>query len=192
VAARTETTAATRRAIVGAARELLAAGDWARFTLEAVAGAAGVTRVTVYNQVGSKHGLLDAVLTDLVGHARMDRLLADSKALEPAAARTFVVRRTCRFWHAERAVLRPLYGLAAVDRGIAANLERREGWRREQFDTLLHRLAPGGALPLPRATVLAGLVGVTSFPAYDRLGELADHPVRAAALVDHLVAGLTG
>jgi AcrR family transcriptional regulator len=192
VAVRAETTAATRRAIVGAARELLAAGDWARFTLEAVAGAAGVTRVTVYNQVGSKHGLLDAVLTDLVGRARMDRLVTDSQSLAPAAARTFVVRRTCRFWHAERAVLRPLFGLAAVDRGIADNLERRERWRGEQFGALLDRLAPGGDLPLPRDSVLAGMVAVTSFPAYDRLGALADHPVRAAALVDHLVAGLTG
>jgi AcrR family transcriptional regulator len=195
---RAATTAATRRAIIDAGRRLLAAGDWRGFTLDAVAAAAGVTRVTVYNQVHSKSGLLDAVLTDLTERAGMDQLLTATKAMPAEDARAYVVERTCRFWHAERSVLRPLFGLSAVDRDIAANLTQREQWRTDQLDRLLDRLAderPVAPPPLnlmPRSHVLAGLVAVTSFPAYDALGPLADDPTAAADIVNHLALSLTG
>ena len=179
------TTAATREAVVAATRALLAEGDWQRFTLDAVAKAAGVTRVTVYNQVRSKAGLLDAVLTDVAGRAGMDQLLTDTGDRTGREALAFVVERTCAFWHAERAVLRPLFGLAAIDPDIAANLERRERWRTDQLDRLLDRLV----YVLPRPTVLAGLAAVTSFPTYAALGPL--DPETAADLVFRLATGLT-
>jgi hypothetical protein len=152
-----------------------------------------VTRVTVYNQVASKTGLLDAVLTDLTERAGMDRLLTDAQELTATRARTFVVEQTCRFRHAQRAVLRPLFGLAAIDADIAANLAQREQWRTGQFDVLLDRLAAesGRAPRLPRHVVLAGLRSVTSFPAYDALDGVADNVATAAELIDSLAAALT-
>jgi AcrR family transcriptional regulator len=169
-------TAATRQAILDAARGLLATGG--PFSLEAVAAAAGVTRVTVYNQVGSRDGLLDAVLTELTGRAGMDRLLTATRDdADPLAG---VVRRTCRFWHAERPVLRPLFAMAVTEPALAANLARREGWRRDQFASLT------GA----GADALSGIVAVTSFPAYDSLGSLAAHPRKAAAIVLRMVRAL--
>src|SRR3954454_22216591 len=134
---RAAATAATRQAVIAAARELLATVPWREFTLEAVATRAGVTRVTVYNQVRNKAGLLDAVLTELTSRAGMDQLLTDSRELARDEALAFVIGQTCRFWHGERAVLRPLFGLAAVDAGIAAHLAGREDRRREQFRRLL-------------------------------------------------------
>ena len=167
--------AVTRQAILDAARGLLESGGC---TLEAVAAAAGVTRVTVYNQVGSRDGLLDAVLTDLTGRAGMDRLLTATRGdTDPLAG---VIRRTCRFWHGERPVLRPLFAMAAAEPALAANLARREGWRRDQFAKLV-----GGD-----ADTLSGIVAVPSFPAYDALGVLADHPRRAAAVVLRMVRAL--
>jgi AcrR family transcriptional regulator len=190
---RAATTAATHRAIVEAARELLATRQWREFTLDAVAQRAGVTRVTVYNQVRSKQGLLDAVLADVTHRAGMDQLLTDTEDLAAADARRFVIERTCRFWHAQRDVLRPLFGLAAVDRQIAATLAQREEWRGDQIRRLVRRLAdlPRGSTFGP-AVVVAGVVALTSFPTYDGLGPLADDPAGAAALIDHLVASLTG
>ena len=191
---RAASTAATRHAVITAARDLLAEGPWSGFTLEAVAARAGVTRVTVYNQVASKAGLLDAVLTDLAERAGMDRLLTSTQEMTAAQARTFVIEQTCRFWHAERAVLRPLFGLAAIDRDIAANLARREQWRTDQFDALLSRLAAqdGPEPRLPRDVLLAGLRAMTSFPTYDALGAVADDPAAAAELIGRLVISLTG
>jgi AcrR family transcriptional regulator len=190
---RAGSTAATRRAVIDAARSLIAQGPWSTFTLEAVAARAGVTRVTVYNQFSSKAGLLDAVLTELTERAGMDRLLTSTKEMDEAGAQAFVVEQTCRFWHAERAVLRPLFGLAAIDPDIAAGLARREQWRTDQFDELLERRAAreGRARRSDLDEVLAGLRAVTSFPAYDALGHLADDPAAAAALIGRLVACLT-
>jgi AcrR family transcriptional regulator len=191
---RAAATEATRRTIVAAARDLLATRQWQHFTVEAVAQRAGVTRVTVYNQVRSKRGLLEAVLTDLTERAQMDQLLGDTQHLTATDARTAIVRRTCHFWHAERDVLRPLFGLAAADQDVAAVLEQREHWRQNQLQRLLERLAAEAAPPATFAPgdVLAAAVAATSFPMYDHLGPLADSPERAAQVIDHLVRSLTG
>jgi AcrR family transcriptional regulator len=191
---RAEATAATRRGIIDAARELLATRQWQQFTVEGVAGRAGVTRVTVYNQVGSKRGLLDAVLADLTERAGMDLLLTDTQHLGAAEACTVIVRRTCRFWHAERRLLRPLFGLAGADQEVASILAQREEWRGDQMRHLVRRLAAEAttAPPFDQQEVLAGVIALTSFPAYDALGAVADHPDRAALLVNHLLRSLTG
>jgi len=191
---RAASTAATRRAIIEAGRELLATREWRNFTLEAVAAKAGVTRVTVYNQVRSKYGLLDAVLTEVTERAGMDQLLTTTRDLDATAARLAIVEQTCRFWHAERDVLRPLFGLAAVDQEVAETLAQREQWRRDQLEKLLDRLVEEAPTVrrFGRPALLAGVVAVTSFPTYDALGELADDPVAAAELIDHLVVSLTG
>jgi AcrR family transcriptional regulator len=183
---RAATTEATRRTIIAAARDLLAERRWPDFTIEAVARRAGVTRVTVYNQVGSKAGLLEAVLTGLTERARMDQLLTDTEKLTPAEACAAVALRTCRFWHAERAVLRPLHGLASIDEVIGAELARREAWRREQLRHLLERLTGDKSTD----DALAAALAVTSFSTYDQLGHLADDPDRASVLITRLLGAL--
>jgi AcrR family transcriptional regulator len=179
---RTESTAATRQSIVTAARDLLAERDWRHFTLDAVATRAGVTRVTVYNQMRDKYGLLDAVLTELVTAGGMDELVTATQGRPPAEALADVIGRTCRFWHAGRPVLRPLFALAAIDARIAADLGRREGWRAAQLARITG-LTPGDP-------ALAGIVTVTSFPAYDGLGTLAGEPERAATVIRTMAGAL--
>jgi AcrR family transcriptional regulator len=189
---RAAATEATRRRIIAAAREVLATRQWQHFTVEAVASRAGVTRVTVYNQVRSKRGLLEAVLTDLTERARMDQLLSDTRHLLAADACAEIVRRTCRFWHTERDILRPVFGLAGVDQEVASVLAHREQWREDQLKHLLERLAAEAGPPaFATADLLAAAVAVTSFPTYDRLGHLADNPERAAHVISHLVRSLT-
>lgn len=190
---RAAATDATRRAIVTAARDLLAERRWQQFTVDAVAKRAGVTRVTVYNQARSKRGLLEAVLTELTERARMDQLLNDTRHLSAAEACAAIVLRTCRFWHAERDILRPLFGLAGVDHEVAATLNQRERWREEQLRQLVRRLGDQAAQQTRFTTddTLAATLALTSFPAYDSLGQLADDPQRAAQLINHLVQSLT-
>src|SRR5256714_15100932 len=63
---RTAAAAAKRdRVIEAAARSLREDASIARFSLDTVAKAAGVTRLTVYNQFGSRRGLLEAVFGDI-------------------------------------------------------------------------------------------------------------------------------
>ena len=191
---RAAASAATRRGIIDAARELLATYQWQHFTVEAVANRAEVTRVTVYNQVGSKRGLLNAVLADLTERAGMDQLLTETQHLSPSEACEVIVRRTCRFWHSERQLLRPLFGLAAVDHEVASILAQREQWRGNQMQRLVQRLTTETttASSFDQPEVLAGVIAMTSFPAYDALAAVADNPDRAAQLLTHLIRSLTG
>jgi len=53
---------ATRRAVVGAARELFVECGWSRTTIDAVASRAGVSRKTVFTAVGGKAALLKLAL----------------------------------------------------------------------------------------------------------------------------------
>ena len=65
--------------------------------------------------------------------------------------------------------------------------------------SLVHRLATQttatettAASSFDRPDVLAGAIAVTSFPAYDALGAVADDPDRAALLLTHLIRSLAG
>ena len=65
----------TRARVIAAARELLmATGGFAGFTIDAVARQAGVARMTIYNQFGSKAGLLEALFDDLAARGGMEQL----------------------------------------------------------------------------------------------------------------------
>lgn len=75
-ARRREQAAATRRAIVEAARALFVARGYAGTTIDAIAAAAGVAPVTVYAAFGSKRGVLDRLIAvSLVGDERPVPLL---------------------------------------------------------------------------------------------------------------------
>lgn len=63
---REQQTAATKRAVVDAARELFVANGWAATGMREVAAAAGVALETVYSHFSSKRGLLRAAADDAV------------------------------------------------------------------------------------------------------------------------------
>lgn len=171
----------SRDSVLAAARTVLSDPAVEGWGMETVAAAAGVTRMTVYNQFGSRTALIEAVLDQVVARDRMDQLVAGTSGLDPAAALGSALRTTCRFWQAERPLLRRLFAAGWADPAVAALLDRREGWRRDQFATLLPRTDPA---------VLDLIVAVTSFPAYDRLGPTADTPDVAAGLLDRLIGPL--
>lgn len=63
--------ASTRERILSAAVELTAADGWAALTMGAIAGRAGVSRQTVYNEFGNRDQLGEAmVLNELAGFMR--------------------------------------------------------------------------------------------------------------------------
>jgi len=91
----------TREAILGAAHDEVAAGR--ALSLGAVARAAGVSRITVYNQFGSRAGLLQAV---------SGRTLALPRALPTSSgARTELRERiayACSVWASDAGLFRHL------------------------------------------------------------------------------------
>src|SRR2546422_10506297 len=84
---RSEAAAEKRDRVIEAAAKLLREdASIARFSLDTVAKAAGVTRLTVYNQFGSRRGLLEAVFDDIARHGGLHRLGDRMGKPDPRAA----------------------------------------------------------------------------------------------------------
>src|SRR5690242_20439316 len=99
----------TRGRIVAAARELLMAGDdAARFSMEAVARAAGVARMTVYYQFGSRVGLLEAVCDVLAAAGGMEQLAGAFRQPTLLDALDEYIRVFGQFWDGDRVTTRRL------------------------------------------------------------------------------------
>jgi AcrR family transcriptional regulator len=102
----------TRTAILAAARELLAAGDPEPISVGAVAGRAGVSRLTIYNRFGSKAGLLRAVLDE----ARRSALRPGVSEIADPRRRLHqrIIESSVR-WAADPSLFRRLPEVGAVD-----------------------------------------------------------------------------
>src|SRR5881392_1010587 len=128
---RTAAAAAKRDRVIRAAARLLREGaSIASFSLDAVAKAAGVTRLTVYNQFGSRRALLEAVFDEI---ARQGGLagIADAMAMaDPRAALDRLIEIFCAFWSRDAAVGR-LHDAMATDPEFAATLVERNERRRK-------------------------------------------------------------
>src|SRR2546429_7608052 len=74
------------RVVEAAAKSLRGDASIARFSLDDVAKAAGVTRLTVYNQFGSRRGLLEAVFDDIARQGGLHRLGGAMAMPGPCAA----------------------------------------------------------------------------------------------------------
>lgn len=145
----------TRTAILDAARELVASGAPA-LTTGAVAKKAGVSRITVYNQFGSRAGLL----RELASGAR-SRL--GVKAPDPSDPRDQLrvrITDSCAHWASDPGVFRRLLQLGDLD------LEGRGDDR-----ALAERLAAADQLragcSIKEAEDVIG--AVTAFAVFDRL-----------------------
>src|SRR5713101_1331981 len=86
------------RVIEAAARSLREDASIATFSLEAVAKAAGVTRLTVYHQFGSRRGLLEAVFDEIARRGGLSRIPEAMTMAEPRAALDRLIEIFCEFW----------------------------------------------------------------------------------------------
>src|SRR4030088_439727 len=74
------------RVVEAAARSLREDASIARFSLDNVAKAAGVTRLTVYHQFGSRRGLLEAVFDDIARRGGLAQIPDAMAMSDPRAA----------------------------------------------------------------------------------------------------------
>jgi AcrR family transcriptional regulator len=139
---RSRSTAETRANVLLAATEMLRRdGGIAVFSLDAVGKAAGVTRLTVYNQFGSRRGLLEAVMEDVSrrgGIARLGEVLA---VTDPLEALDQLVEIFSTFWASDAAIGR-IFDAMAVDDEIAEALAPRFNAGRSVIAAIIERLLP--------------------------------------------------
>lgn len=129
-----------------AVRELLREGAFHESTVEQVAARAGVSRATVYQQFGSRLGLVDAICDSL-----------DLVAIKAAPDVATLLQRTTEFWAHEETLLSQLYDAAAVDPAAREFVERQT---RDRYATLPQWVDPS------KVSVLGVL---TSFETYREL-----------------------
>jgi AcrR family transcriptional regulator len=178
----------TRARVLAAARELLVSDDPGRFSIDAVAQRADVSRATVYYQFRSRLGLLEALFDALGATGGMTGLADAFGRPDPLAALDDFVAVFGRFWGSDRLLHRRLRGLAAVDPDLDNALRARQEWRRHGAATLVSRLTEEhGSPPVALAPdVVDVLFTITSFEMFDTLAGAARTPEAVVPLIQHL------
>jgi AcrR family transcriptional regulator len=166
---RTAAAAETRARVIGAAaRSLREDSSIATFSLDAVAKLAGVTRLTVYHQFGSRRGLLEAVFDDIAQRGGLTEIAGAMAIADPRAALDRLVEIFCAFWSRDPAVGR-LHEAMATDPEFAQALIERNERRRKTFKALIGRVAGKAASPRARQDAVDMIFALTSFAMFAML-----------------------
>jgi len=162
----------TRRRIARAARRLFAEQGYARTSIAAVAGTAGVAVRTVYAAFGTKQAILAAICDAWLAEADVFGLLAQA-AEEPDAGRrlALIARLNRQQWERGIDVVALLEAASTTDRDVARMLA---GWKEGRAQALAgvvagiaDRLADG----VDTATAGAILGGLSAAEVYRELVE---------------------
>ncbi len=161
--------AETRDRILASARALLSEEGAVNFTVDAVAEGAGVARMTVYNQFGSKRGLLEALSDELAVRGGIRRL---PEAFQAGDARTglhILIEVFTGLWRQERLLIRRLRAVQTLDPELSRT--NRDERRRQALLVLLRRMASESGRPAQDQVETSAdlLLVLTSFDAYELL-----------------------
>lgn len=167
--ARSAAAAETRERVLEAAARTLREGESiARFSLDTVAKAAGVTRLTVYNQFGSRRGLLEAVFDDIARQGGLHQLAEAMTMADPRTALDRMVEIFCTFWSRDPAVVR-LNEAMATDPEFAEAVRDRNERRRKALTALVDRIAGKTAAQQARQDAVDLIFALTSYPTFASL-----------------------
>jgi AcrR family transcriptional regulator len=192
---RKEAAERTRARIIAATRELLSAsGGLAGFTIDAVASQAGVARMTVYYQFGSKRGLLEALFDNLAARGLVERLRLAFCLPDPLGALDELIAAFAGFWACDRLVHRRIRALTALDPDFEQAVQARDERRREGLRVILGRLTNGPGKPGEESfdEAVDVLHSLTSFESFDALAGTTRGPEEVVALVRRLARAALG
>ncbi len=162
----------TRTRVLEAARDLIMASSVPP-SIDAVAAQAGVARMTVYYQFGSKAGLLEALFDELGGRYFRSELPWVMSQHEPLQALEDLIQVFVKFWSSERLVTRRIRGMAALDAEFEVSIRGRDERRKALLRTVLARVAQKYGKPpgeeFEQSVDL--LYALTSFATFDAMAE---------------------
>jgi len=145
--------AGTRERVLDAAVALLREiADISGFTLDAVARAAGVTRLTVYNQFGSRLALIEAMFDRIADLGGLVALRSAMELTDPEEAISQIVLIFCTFWGGDPAVQR-LNDTIMLDPEIERSVAARHERRRRLLTAIVERTVPDSPADAVRDTV---------------------------------------
>lgn len=183
--------ARTRERLVRAAAKLLRSPAGLRaLSLESVARAAGVSRLTVYNQFGSRRVLLEAVFDDRAERGGLRRI---AQIMAEPDAHTGLLRMIeifCEFWDFDREPVARLLGMASTDPELAESMRERNERRRRILSVLVGRLEKSRQIdPEPTADLVDVLFAITSFQVFAELVQRGRDGKSACRLIQKLAVG---
>ncbi|HMA48686.1 MAG TPA: TetR/AcrR family transcriptional regulator [Magnetospirillaceae bacterium] len=149
----------TRRRLIEAAGALLAEGI---VSMEAVARAAKVTRLTVYKQFGSRRALFEAVFDERALQGGLKRIPEVMALEDPRIALEKLIEIFCAFYAGDPAISR-IHDACAADEELRQTMEERAERRRKVLGVLLGRLGPA------RQDDIDLLFALTTLPVYQSL-----------------------
>jgi AcrR family transcriptional regulator len=160
----------TRTRVLEAARDLIMASSQPP-SIDAVAAEAGVARMTVYYQFGSKAGLLEALFDELGGRYFRSELPRVMSQDEPLRALADLIQIFLTFWASERLVTRRIRAMAALDPDFDQSIRGRDERRRLLLRTVLARITQKYGKPSNEAFEQAvdALYALTSFAMFDAM-----------------------
>jgi AcrR family transcriptional regulator len=187
--------AATRDALVAAARRLFAAQGFAEVPTDTIVAAAGVTRGALYHQFADKTALFDAVLEAVEADIarRLAAAAADAGISDPVEA----LRHAVRTW-LDICVEPEIHRIALIDGPSVLGWTRwREVCQQYVFGLvqalLAHGIELGRIRPLPLRPLVHVLMGAGDEAAL-YVGEAADRTRARAEMIevlDQLIDGVT-
>lgn len=137
-------------------------------SMDAVAKAAGVTRLTVYNQFQSRRGLLEAVFDKIAGDGGLGRIAEAMTATDPGAAIDRLVEIFCDFWSHDEAIGR-LSEAAASDPEFSQAIAERVERRRKSLTVLVERAFSKGEPAKSKRDAVDLIFTLTSYPTFAML-----------------------
>lgn len=184
----------TRARILEAARKLLADEiSLSDLSMEAVAGAADVSRLTIYYQFESRRGLLEALYDYVANRGNMRQVASIFQEPDQEKALEKMVKTFVEFWASDPVVIRRVRGMAALDEEVAAGMQARDSRRRRVAGEIVRRLHLHQLEPekIEQQNLAADVLAMlTSFETYDALAraghtdeEITDTVVRLARSV---------
>lgn len=175
--------------IIEAARDLLMSKKGlTEFSMEHIAQKAGVTRLTIYNQFGSKLSLLENVY-DSIGRRGgiVERLSKAMMEDDPEISLNAVVKAFIQFWDAEKLALRRLRSLAALNPDFKG-VRKRDERRRMALESVIIRVMDRRGQKLADTDGTLDIVTMlTSFEAFDTMARSGTPVAKIIARIQRLV-----
>lgn len=162
--ARAAASEAKRQAVIDAAAGFMRVNPVTAFSLEGVAADAGVSRLTVYKQFGSRRGLLEAVFDHLAKNGRLERIADAVTDPDPRQGLMRLVEVFCDFWSGDIAVGR-LHDAMTSDHELAQGLAERNERRRRAVAALVERMQTPAAAGHQRDAIDL-IFALTSYPMF--------------------------
>lgn len=162
--ARAAAVEAKRQTVIEAAAAFMRTNPMGSFSLENVAKAAGVARLTVYNQFGSRRGLLEAVFDHLATHGGLERIADAVTDPDPRNGLLRLAEVFCDFWSGDPAV-GELHDAMATDPDLGLALAERNERRRRAVTALVERLQ-GPAAADQRRDAIDLIFALMSYPMF--------------------------